>query len=271
MFLESILILKSENFKNSFLPCFGDLVAGKSSRKPQSRARGSVLATCSWVEGPIVRGTQRFLRLSSQLPREWDFQSRKTLRNFFKTFGLKCFGGCIWRLTSAAKNACFAQWGLFLKSFSVFLRTFCDCSFSLLSETSQTLRVTHFKLHCYFISSQNHQEKVWVFSSSLHILCFEYYFLAFCVETVFCNILYSNIFLLDCWVWLVVFDADFICFHIVGHIVLTFVPCFVLCWFSNSFGKWVWCFSVLYSICEYESLNMSMALDCLSYITVFLC
>ena len=103
------------------------------------------------------------------------------------------------------------------------------------------------------------------------MLCFEYYFLAFWVDTVFCAILCSNILLLDCWVWLVVFDADFICFHIVGHIVLTFVMCFILCSFSYSFGKWVWCFSVLYSVCEYESLNMSVALDCLSYITVFLC
>ena len=30
MFLESILFLKSVNFKNSFLPCFGDSVAGLS-------------------------------------------------------------------------------------------------------------------------------------------------------------------------------------------------------------------------------------------------
>ena len=98
---------------------------------PQSWARGSILASCSWVEGPVARGTQRFLRLSSRLPRKWDFQSRKTLRKFFKNFGLKCFGGCIWRLTSATKNACFAQWRQFLKSFSVFPRTFCDCSSSL--------------------------------------------------------------------------------------------------------------------------------------------
>ena len=69
------------------------------SRMPQSQARGSVLATCSRVEGPVARGTQRFSRLSSRLPHEWDFQSRKTLRNFFKNFGLKCFGGCVWRLS----------------------------------------------------------------------------------------------------------------------------------------------------------------------------
>jgi len=44
------------------------------------------LATCSQVEGPIARGTQRFLRLSSRLSREWNFQSWKTLRKFFKSF-----------------------------------------------------------------------------------------------------------------------------------------------------------------------------------------
>ena len=33
MFLESILFKNSENFKNPFLPCFSDSVAGKSSRE----------------------------------------------------------------------------------------------------------------------------------------------------------------------------------------------------------------------------------------------
>ena len=41
------------------------------------------LATCSRVEGPVTRGTQRFSQLSSRLSREWNFQSRKTLRNFY--------------------------------------------------------------------------------------------------------------------------------------------------------------------------------------------
>ena len=92
--------LKNWKFSKTVLPCFGDSVAGKSSRMPQSQAHGSILVTCSWVEGPVARGTQRFSRLSSLLPCEWDFQSRKTLSKFFKTFGLKCFGGCIWRLPS---------------------------------------------------------------------------------------------------------------------------------------------------------------------------
>ena len=56
---------------------------------------------------------------------------------------------------------------------------------------SQTLRVTHFKLHCCFISSQNHQEKVWVFSSSLHMLWFVCYFLAVWV-VIFCHIVFNR-------------------------------------------------------------------------------
>lgn len=132
-----------------------------------------------------------------------------------------------WRLISVAKNACFAQWGQFLKSFSVFPRTFCDCSLSFLSETSQTHCVIHFQLHCCFISSQNHQEKgmglIFLISYSLFSECFSCHLSRYCIR-------------------LVVFVVAFIRFHIVGHIVLFFVLCFGCCWFSNSFDKWVWYF-----------------------------
>ena len=82
-----------------------------------------------------------------------------TFRNFFSKFCLWVFwqldlASC-WRLTSVAKNACFAQWGQFLKSFLVYPRTFCNYSLTFLSETSQTHHVTHFKLHCWFLSTQN--------------------------------------------------------------------------------------------------------------------
>ena len=90
---------KNWKISKTVLPCFGDLVAGHPSHMPQSRARGSVLVTCSRVRGPVARGTQRFSRLSSRLPREWDFQSRKTLSKIFKSLGLKCFGGWPWWLT----------------------------------------------------------------------------------------------------------------------------------------------------------------------------
>ena len=70
------------------------------------------------------------------------------------------------------------------------------------------------------------------------------------------------------WLFLV---ANFICYHIVCHMVLIFVLCFGFCWIIYSFGIWIWCFSVFYPVCEFECLSMSEALDCLSYITVFLC
>ena len=83
MFLESILFLKTENFKNPILSCFGGSVAGMSSREPQSRLRGSFLATCSQVEGSVARVTQRFSRLSSSLAGR-PSSREKHLENFFK-------------------------------------------------------------------------------------------------------------------------------------------------------------------------------------------
>ena len=101
------------------------------------------------------------------------------------------------------------------------------------------------------------------------MLCFEYYFLAFWV--VIFVILCLNVLLLVCWVWWIVFDADFIWCLFVGHNVLIFVLCFGVCWFSYSLGKWVWCFSGFYSVFVYESLLVSVVFVCLSCITVFLC
>ena len=125
MFLESILFLqKSVKISKTVLPCFGDSVTGWSSRMSQLRTHTEIfcgslagqcpscekyleyiskfeflifsrlsLVTCSQVEGPVARGTQRFSRLKSRLFHEWNFQSRKTLRKFFKIFSVKCSGG----------------------------------------------------------------------------------------------------------------------------------------------------------------------------------
>ena len=99
---------KNWKISKTVLPCFGDLVTGHPSHMPQSRARGSVLVTCSRVRGPVARGTQRFSRLSSRLPHKWDFQSRKTLCKFFQIVWLEVFWRVFWRLVSVAKNTCFA-------------------------------------------------------------------------------------------------------------------------------------------------------------------
>ena len=56
---------KNWKFSKTVLPCFGDSVAGHPSRILQPRARGLVLVTCSQVEGPVTKGTQRISRLSS--------------------------------------------------------------------------------------------------------------------------------------------------------------------------------------------------------------
>ena len=69
VFGKYFVFTKTENFKNS-VALFWRLSLGHSSCIPQSRARGSVLTTCWRVEGLVARGTQRFSRLSSQLPRE---------------------------------------------------------------------------------------------------------------------------------------------------------------------------------------------------------
>ena len=64
------------------------------------------------------------------------------------------------------------------------------------------------------------------------------------------------------------------CFHLISFCLS---HCANLCsvfWFlmvARSFGVWVWYFLVFYSACECECLSMFEALDCLSYITVFLC
>ena len=81
------------------LPYFGNSVSSHPSRMLQPQARGSLLATCSRVEGLVARNTWRFLWLSSWLFRGWDFQSRKTLSKFFQIFWLEVFWCVSWRLT----------------------------------------------------------------------------------------------------------------------------------------------------------------------------
>ena len=98
VFGKYFVFTKPKKFLKTMLPCFGDSIAGHLSHMPQLRARGSVLATYSRVRGPVARGTQRFSQLSSWLPREWDFQSRKTLGKFFQIFWLEVFWRVSWRL-----------------------------------------------------------------------------------------------------------------------------------------------------------------------------
>ena len=149
-----------------------------------------------------------------------------------------------WRLTSVAKNACLANIRAVFKSFSVFPRTYCDCSLSFLSETSQTHYVTHFQLHCCFISSQNHQEKVWVLFSSSHILCLMNVFRAIWVDT----ILETFFSWFDGYGWLCLLLLSSV-FILLVTLCFFFVLLFACWWFSNSFVKWVWYFcDLLFSL-----------------------
>ena len=87
----------------------------------------------------------------------------------------------IWRLTSAAKNACFAQWGQFLKSFSVFPRTFVTIHFP-----KHSVSPSSNSIFC-FISTQNLQEKGMGFHShTLYFLFLSFSLLIICVDILIC-------------------------------------------------------------------------------------
>jgi len=74
--------------KKPVLPCFGGSVAGMSSREPQSRLRGSFLATCSRVEGPVARLLRDFRGSARDSLAGRPSSREKHLENFFKIFSL---------------------------------------------------------------------------------------------------------------------------------------------------------------------------------------
>ena len=111
------------------------------------------------MEGLIARGTQRFSRLSLRLSCEWNFQSRKTLRKFFKSFPFKCFGGWTWRLIcdliQSRKSRVLHKNGQFLNLFS-FPSNISNYSSSSLPETlSNSPRHSRTNLDFCIISSSN--------------------------------------------------------------------------------------------------------------------
>ena len=72
----------------------------------------------------------------------------KHLANFFKSFGLKCFGVCPGDLSQSRKMRVLCFEDSFLKTFSIFPSNFCDCS---LSSPFLSLKhsVSHFKKHSF--------------------------------------------------------------------------------------------------------------------------
>ena len=103
------------------------------------------MATCSRVEGPVARGTQRFSWLSLRLSREWNFQLQKTLRKFLKSFlsSVLAAGPSDLHATYVSReNRMFCtKWVSFLNFFS-FPSNISDCSSPSLPEHSQTHRIS---------------------------------------------------------------------------------------------------------------------------------
>ena len=169
------------------LPCFGDSVAGHPSHMLQPQARRLVLATCSWVKGPVTRGTQRFSRLSLWLFHEWDFQSLKTLSKFFQIFRL-------WSVLAGDPSdllaTCFSREKRMFcisktvfKTILVFPSNFYDCSMSspFLSQLNLTKHSMSHSSNSIFASFLlQYSRKRYGFSLS-HLIssCFENYFLDF--------------------------------------------------------------------------------------------
>ena len=251
---------KNWKFSKTVLPCFGDSVAGHSSRMLQPRARGSFLVTCSRVEGLVARGTQRFSRLSLRLPCEWDFQSRKTLSKFFQIFRLEV----LWRVTLATcfsrKKRVFCVSKTVFRTFSVFPSNFCDCSLCSPFLSQLKLTQTLLKLHFCIISSQDLQEK------GMGFLCLTWFFmfqvLFFLFLSCHCVLRYTvfEIFLFRlmglCWLFLLLISfanhnlslyANLYSelFRLLGFILIRFMGLEL---------------SMIYTICEFGCLNFSTAL-----------
>ena len=65
-----------------------------------------MLVTYSWVEAPVARVTQKVSWLPTRLTREWNFQSRKTLRQIFQILSQGFLATCL-QLISVVKIVCF--------------------------------------------------------------------------------------------------------------------------------------------------------------------
>ena len=116
----------------------------------------------------------------------------------------------LWRLNQVAKNACLAEIGAVVKSFSVFPRTFVTVHLLSKLSPSQTLRESIFKPHWCLISYPNHQEKVWVLLSQSHFPYFMVISITVWIDIVFetfislcdgygvlCLLLFSSVFMLS--------------------------------------------------------------------------
>ena len=104
-FWKVLCFYKNRKISKTVLPYFGDSVVGHLSRMLQPQARVLFLATCSWVKGPVVRGTQNAC-FGGPSSREKHFE---------------CFGGLTWRLVGDSlqlrKTRVWQKLGQFLNLF----------------------------------------------------------------------------------------------------------------------------------------------------------
>ena len=115
--------------------------------------------------------TQRFSRLTSQLFRGQNFQSRKILRKIFQNFCLECFGGLPQRLARDLIQLRKTRVLHFKDSFILKLFSFPSNILSVHCPLSLTHRISHLNHHFHHLLNFNLQKKVWVFLFSQSILC----------------------------------------------------------------------------------------------------
>ena len=153
------------------------------------------------MKAPVTRVTQKCSWLPSRLPRRWNFQSWKTLRQTFQKFHFKCLAACLvtcTRLNSVVNIAFFAQIGQFLKRLgfpSNFLCLFIVFPFEPLSNPPCYSQKSPLLL---IISTSIFKNNVWVFLFFLSISCS----LPWTSWFVSC---YWDLRFIDGWIW--VFDG----------------------------------------------------------------
>ena len=152
MFLESILFLqKLKNFKNS-VSLFWRLSHGSSKSHAIIASSRVGFGNLFVSERSSSKGVHRDFRGSARNSLASETSSReKHLANFFKSFGLKCFGGCPGDLLATCisrEKRVFCVSKTVFKTFLVFPSNICDCS---LSSPFLSLKhsMSHFKNHSF--------------------------------------------------------------------------------------------------------------------------
>ena len=151
------------------------------------KLRASRRTSC---ETPETKFLKNLSKCFSRLPRGWNFQSWKTLRQIFQKFRFRCLAACpatCTRLNSVVNIACFAQIGQFLKRLG-FPSNFCDCSLSSpIEPLSNPPCYSQKSPLLLIISTSIFKKNVWVFLFCF--LIFPKYFIFFALDFLICELL----------------------------------------------------------------------------------